>query len=82
MKAELEFGQLPTLEMDDGSVMSQSNSILRALGMSYGFYSEDPIEMWLIDSTIDACYDIFPKMAPVHFAPSDDVKKEVLQKLL
>ena len=68
--------------MPDGTVMNQGYSILRSLGMAHGFYSEDPMEMWRIDSTIDAIYDIIPKLEPIHFAPSDDAKKAALEKAI
>ena len=61
--------------------MGQSCAILRALGMKYGYYSEDPIEMWQIDSTIDAVYDFFPRAAMVHFSPTEEARAECLKNL-
>ena len=49
-------------------------AILRYLGMRYGYYSEDPYEIWLIDSTVDAVQDIFSKFEGAYFSPSPDAK--------
>ena len=78
----LEFGQVPALEWKDGTVMTQSVSILRALGMEYGYYPTDPLQMWLCDSTLDALYDVAPKAAQIFFAPSDAGKAEALKEFL
>ena len=46
------MGGLPLWE-EDGHVMCQSNSILRNLGIRYGYYSEDPQVCYNIDSLLD-----------------------------
>src|SRR5690606_27612796 len=63
-KAEgiFEFGQVPAVEID-GVVYTQSQAILRSLGKKHGYYSEDPITMWKIDSTIDGLEDTFRVLA-------------------
>ena len=57
---KFEFGQLPMLE-DDGKFYSQSTSILRMLGLKYGYYPADPLEGWKVDSAIDAYNDLMTK---------------------
>ena len=61
-KGEFEFNQLPVLINEDGESLAQSKAILRYLGMRFGYYStEDPEEMYIIDSTIDAINDVWEK---------------------
>lgn len=40
---KLEFGQMPMLELADGTQLVQSNSILRFLGAKYGLTPKDPM---------------------------------------
>ena len=54
---KLEFGQVPALEVG-GHMYTQSMSIVRMLGKQYGFYTDDAVTGWEIDSAIDACQDI------------------------
>ena len=77
---KFEFGQLPGFEWDDGTEMSQSSAILRALGMKYGYYpTGDSTAMWLCDSTIDAINDTLPKAADIFFKPTDGEKADALK---
>ena len=43
--ADLEFGQVPVLEVD-GVFHSQSNAILRYLGNRFGYYPTDAYQSW------------------------------------
>ena len=38
--------------------------------------------MWICDSTVDACYDIFANISKCYFAPSDEAKEAALKDLL
>ena len=51
--------QLPVLELQNGTKMGQSNSILRYLGMKYGYYPEDPIASYKCDMICDEYFDVF-----------------------
>ena len=78
-----EFGQLPVFEWKDGTSMTQSVSILRALGIEYGYYPWGDMEkMWICDSSIDACYDVASAVVPIFFGPTDAVKADALKKFL
>lgn len=57
-EGKYEFGQVPAVEVD-GVMYVQSQAILRSLGQKYGYYSEDPITMYKIDSAIDGLADMF-----------------------
>jgi glutathione S-transferase len=54
---KFEFEQLPDLELD-GHTYAQSQSILRLLGKKYGYYPEDALTGWKVDSILDANADI------------------------
>lgn len=56
-EGKFEFGQVPAVEID-GKTYAQSTSILRLLGKQHGYYSEDPITAWRIDSTLNAILDL------------------------
>jgi glutathione S-transferase len=80
MKGELEFGQLPSVEID-GKHYSQTNAIVRMLGIKYGFYSTDADECWKIDSTLDAMNDLTPKFYPVIMGENEEAKKKAGEEL-
>ena len=48
---------------EDGVKYVQSSSILRMLGVRLGYYSEDPMTCWAIDSIVDFVEDLQPKYA-------------------
>ena len=52
-----EFGQMPVLERN-GKFYAQSYAILRMLGKEFGYYPNDPEDMWFVDSTIMAEHDL------------------------
>jgi glutathione S-transferase len=73
------------LETEDGKPHCQSWAILRFLGRKYGYYPEDPVLAWKIDSTIDAAEDYFGAYFKFHFESVEDLKaqhKENWLKLL
>ena len=51
-KGYFEFGQVPVLEMPNGHRFSQSYSILRMLGKTYGYYPVDELRAWSVDSAL------------------------------
>ena len=73
----LEFGQMPVLEVD-GKFYSQSQSILRLLGKQHGYYPADAYEAWRVDSTLDAINDLTGAFYKVHFCPDEETKKTLL----
>jgi glutathione S-transferase len=52
----LPLGSMPVWE-EDGFKMCQSSAIMRMLGIRCGYYSEDPMTAWCIDSIVDFCED-------------------------
>ena len=60
------MGGMPLWE-EDGFVVCQSNSVLRMLGIRYGYYTEDPMIAYNIDSLCDFMEDIITKFAPFLF---------------
>ena len=53
---ELPLGTMP-IWIEDGFTMVQSSSILRLLGVRHGYYSDDPMTCWKIDSLVDFMED-------------------------
>jgi len=76
----LEFGQMPVLEID-GKFYAQSISIMRYLGVQHGYYSNDSIEGWKIDSIIDGLLDLQQKYWKAYFESDAEKKKELYQKM-
>ena len=57
---ELPLGSVP-MWVEDGEKTVQSNSILRMLAIRTGYYHEDPLICWNIDSLMDYYEDMVPK---------------------
>ena len=71
---KLEFGQVPLLETAEGKRFIQSWAILRYLGRIYGYYPNDKVVAWKIDSTIDAVEDYFGAYFKFVFEPNEEKK--------
>lgn len=54
---EFPLGQAPVW-VEDGFTTCQTNAILRSLAIRLGYYSEDPIIAWNIDSIMDYVDDM------------------------
>ena len=70
----LEFGQVPVLVTEDGKHYSQSVAILRFLGRQNGFYPDDALAAYNIDSTLDSLEDFVKNYFKFH-AEQDAEKK-------
>ena len=69
-KASFEFGTVPVLEKD-GKQYCQSKSIMKYLGRTYGYYSEDPEVAYKIDSAVDGMDDLTNSYMKVRYAGED-----------
>ena len=47
--------------MPDGELYSQSLAIMRLLGKWHGYYPQDPVAAWRVDSLLDASGDLMEK---------------------
>ena len=56
MKKDMPSKQIPVLELEDGTRLAQSMSILRYVGRKHGYYPADPLEAHMCDYLID-CYN-------------------------
>ena len=56
---DLPFGQVPLLELDDGTKMAQSWAILTFLSSKYGFMPEDPMRRYRGEAAKDHFYQDF-----------------------
>ena len=43
---KLRFGQIPMLELDDGTCLFQTNAIIQYVGAKYGLVPEDPMQKY------------------------------------
>ena len=73
----LEFGQLPAFETEDGKFLSQSASIARYVARTNGFYPEDPMDQWFQDSSLDALSDLAQAAMKVHFAKEEEKQEAI-----
>jgi glutathione S-transferase len=55
---KLPFGQVPVLEVAEGTFIGQSAAIVRYLGKRSGLYPEDPIAAAVVDSIMDEETDL------------------------
>jgi glutathione S-transferase len=55
---KLPFGQVPVLEVAEGTFIGQSAAIMRYLGKRSGLYPSDPIAAAVVDSIIDEENDL------------------------
>ena len=66
-------GQVPCLELGDGTKLGQSLAILRLLGKQHGMYPADAMAAYHVDSLIDEFNDTLGKIyKPAFFKPSED----------
>ena len=76
----LEFGQLPVLEID-GKFFAQSQATLRMLGKQHGYYPADAYEAWRVDSILDAINDLSNSMAKAFYTADEEAKKAEFAKI-
>ena len=58
VKASMPNGQVPVLELADGTVMGQSLAILRFVGMKFGYMPTDAMEAFHVNYLVDRFQDI------------------------
>ena len=58
LKAEGKVDKLPLWTLDDGTVLNQSQSILRLLGSQNGYYPDDVMNRYYCDNVLDAVGDL------------------------
>ena len=49
---------------------------MRYIGAKYGYFTKEPKEAWLIDSTMDAIHDMFGQTAAMLFEQDATIKKD------
>ena len=70
----LRNGQLPVLFVGD-KCLNESAAILRYLGRKYGYYPQEPMDAWLVDSTIDFVSGEMAKLMPIAFQKKFDTEE-------
>ena len=74
---ELEFGQVPVLDLPEGERLVQSMSILRYLGKLNGYYPEDSKQAYMVDSTLDSLEDVFAKFYASLGAATEEAQAKI-----
>ena len=59
--------QVPALELEDGTKIGQSNSLVRYLGKKYGYYPTDVDDAYKVDALVDLYLDYLPKFYQPYF---------------
>lgn len=65
LKATTPWGSMPFLSLADGTVLAQSNTILRFIGKKTGTYPEDPLAAARVDEVMDVLADLGTKINAV-----------------
>jgi molybdenum cofactor biosynthesis enzyme len=58
-EGKLPFGQLPAVELPDGTILAQTAAIMRYVGKISGLYPVCPVAAAKVDAAIDAESDLF-----------------------
>jgi glutathione S-transferase len=65
---KLPYGQLPVLQVDNGTIIGQSAAILRYIGKYAGLYpTDDHLQAAIIDSIIDEEIDLFTSLSVTRY---------------
>ena len=86
LKAEgvLDFGQVPMVELDDGTKLCQTNAILGYLAHLYGFKPEDPFMVYWGEAILTYYEQDFIQkhLYSIYFAADEETKAKNLETFL
>jgi len=71
------LGQMPTLQLDDGTYVAQSGAITRYAAKLAGLYPSDPLHALLVDEVIETCNEALAK-APQN--KDEELKKKLREE--
>mmetsp|Transcript_23863 Transcript_23863/g.18215 ORF Transcript_23863/g.18215 Transcript_23863/m.18215 type:complete len:210 (-) Transcript_23863:77-706(-) len=74
-EGQLEFDKVPAIEKD-GKFYCETKAMLRFMGKKHGYYPEDPMAAWRVDSIMDALDDAHQSLVKVFFSQNEEEKKE------
>ena len=77
-KASMPNGQVPAIELEDGTKRGESKAIIRYVAMKNGFYPDDPWEAAVTDEAIDTWSEILAKTYPPAFAQDEETKAKLI----
>ena len=69
-------GQLPVLELQDGTKLAESEAIIRYLGMQHGYYPKDPMEAYRCDEMLETVRDVVGNIYKPFFINDPAAKEE------
>jgi len=73
MRKNLRFNCLPTLEID-GTIVTQSNGMVRYVGKMAGLYPEDDLQALYCDEALGAIEDLLHALTPTFGLEGDELK--------
>ena len=72
---KFELGQLPALELADGTQLVQSLAILRYVGRTNNLYPQDADQAYIVDSTLETIKDFGEAVVKNFFNQDEEAKK-------
>ena len=76
-------GMMPTLELDDGTRLTQGRAIMYYLANEYGFYPKDNMDVYKSEHILTFVYEeFFPQIMKLFFAKTDEEKGAVVQDIM
>ena len=83
IKPTMVGGQLPNLELADGTKLNQALAILRFLGAKHGYYPNDPWLAAQVDELVYGAMDVFEKLpAPLFAADKEPLIEAIMTTIL
>jgi glutathione S-transferase len=75
-KASMPNGQMPCLQLKDGTKMGESYAIGRYLGALHGYYPSDPRLAYEVDYLLEGYESCFSKVPGPFFAKNNEEREE------
>lgn len=76
------YGQVPALELEDGTILVQTLAITQYLARKYNLYADDLIEAARIDQFVASALDVLNGIITVQFYTPEDQKAEAMSKFV
>ncbi len=81
-KDKFEFKQVPALQIDESTTLTQTQAILSYLGSKYGYSRTEPKEVYELINVAEALGDFAMKLVPLVYSNETEEKKKEMAKAL